>query len=175
MNSEIQVFPYNQTTVTQLIVRNSAWKNGALAVICLGFVLAWVSTLGGHSQQIETLWGGGLFFGLGFAFFGYRAFDRRPRLIVDESGINAPRASIGFVPWSEIRETRIRHLGKVDTVQVIPNDPAAWVGKLSPVQRVLWRWFPKSRVIRFQLQNMDVPTSAIAELITTLPAAKLAR
>jgi hypothetical protein len=161
--------------MTQLVVRNSAWKNGVLAAICLGFVLAWLSTLVVNSPQNKALWGGGLFFALGVVLFGYRTFDRRPRLIVDESGISAPRASIGFVPWSEIRETRIRHLGKVDTIQVIPNDPTAWLGKLSPVQRVLWRRFPKSRVIGFQLQNMDVPTDAIAELLNNLPAAKLAR
>lgn len=159
----------------QLVVRYSAWKNGVLTAICLGFVLAWLSTLGAHSPQSKALWGGGLVFALGVALFGYRTFDRRPCLIVDENGINAPRASIGFIPWSEIRETRIRYLGKVDTFQVIPNDPAAWVGKLSPAQRMFWRWFPKSRIIRFQLQNMDVPTGAIAELLNNLPAAKLAK
>jgi len=161
--------------MTQLIVRYSAWKNGVLTAICIGFVLAWLITLGAHSQQSKTLWCGGLFFGLGAALFGYRTFDRRPRLIVDENGINAPLASIGFVPWSEIRETRIRYLGKVDTIQVIPNDPEAWMGKLSPVQRMFWGWFPKSRIIRFQLQNMDVPTSAIADLVNNLPAAKSAK
>jgi hypothetical protein len=160
--------------MTQLVVRYSVWKNGVLAAICIGFVLAWLITLGAHSQQSKMLWGGGLFFGLGAALFGYRTFDRRPRLIVDKNGINAPCASIGFIPWSEIRETRIRYLGKVDTIQVIPNDPDAWLGKLSLLQRVFWGWFPKSKIIRFQLQNMDVPTGAIADFVSSVPAAKFA-
>jgi hypothetical protein len=137
-------------------------------------VLAWLITLGAHSPQNKTLWGGGLFFALGATLFGYRTFDRRPRLIVDEKGINAPCASIGLIPWSEVRETRIRYLGKVDNLQIFPNDPIAWVSRLSPMQRMYWRWFPKSRIIRFQLQNMDVPTSAIAECVKNLKAARLA-
>ena len=144
-----------------------------LAAICTGFVLAWLITLGAHSPQNKTLWGGGLFFALAAALFGYRTFDRRPRLIVDEKGINAPRASMGVIPWSEIRQTRIQYLGKVDTLQVFPNDPTAWIPKLSPMQRMFWRWLPKSRIIRFQLQNMDVPTSALAEWLKNLPAARL--
>jgi hypothetical protein len=161
--------------VTQIIVRWSVWKNGLLAAVCAGFVLAWLSTLGANSPQNRILLGGGLFFGLGLALFGYRALNRRPCLIVDQNGITAPRASIGFVPWSEVQETRIRYLGRVDTIQVVPNDPTAWVARLSPLQRLLWRWFPKSRVVTFPLQNMDVPTSAIAEMLNTLPAAKLAK
>jgi len=162
------------TRMPPLIVRYSVWKNGVLAAICTGFVFAWLTTLGAHSPQNKTLWGGGLFFALGVALFGHRTFDRRPRLIVDENGINAPRASIGFIPWSEVRETRIQYLGKVDTIQVFPTDPLAWVAKLPPVQRMFWRWFPKSKIIRFQPQNMDVPTSVIAEWVNRLPAAKLA-
>jgi hypothetical protein len=161
--------------MTPLVVRYSVWKNGVLFALCSGFVLAWLSTLGAHSPQSKMLWAGGLFFALGAGLFGYRTFDRRPRLIVDANGIIAPRASIGLVPWSEIGETRIRYLGRVDTVQVIPNDPAVWIGKLSPVRRMLWRWFPNSRMITFQLQNMDVPTSAIAELLSSLPVAKLVK
>jgi len=76
-----------------------------LAAICTGFVLGWLISLGAHLPQNKALWGGGLFFALGAALFDYRTFDRRPRLIVDENGINAPRASIGFIPWSEVRET----------------------------------------------------------------------
>jgi len=160
--------------VTPIVVRWSAWKNGVLAAISTGFVLAWLSTLDAHSSQSRTLLGGGLFFALGAALFGYRTFNRRPRLIVDENGINAPCASTGFVPWSEVRETRIRYLGRVDTIQVIPNDPTAWVARLTPLQRLLWRWFLKSRMVTFHLQNMDVQTGAIAELVSSFPAAKLA-
>lgn len=161
--------------MTRLVVRYSVWKNSVLAGICGGFVLAWLSTLSAHSPAVLGFRVAGLFFASGAAPFGCRTFDRRPLVIFDANGITAPRASIGFIPWSEIRETRIRYLGRVDTIQVIPDDPAEWVGKLSPVRQMLWRWFPRFRMITFQLQNMDVPTTAIVETLSELPAAKLVK
>ncbi len=53
-----------------------------LAAICLGFLLAWLSTLGAHSPQSKALWGGGLFFALGVALFGCREGQSKRSLAV---------------------------------------------------------------------------------------------
>jgi hypothetical protein len=151
--------------VTTLLIRNSIWRNGVLSAITIAFVIASAWELTSDSSGGKFSLSALLFFAFGSLLFGWRTLDRRPRLIIDENGVTDPRSALGLIPWSQITSTRIRYMGKVDSLEITPRNPNEWLGKLPYYQRLSWRLFPKRKAFRFTLQNMDVPTTTIASFL----------
>ena len=159
-------------SMTVLTVRNSLWKNAVLAFIfALGAIPA--ALMAAHVVTRWSIAAAG-FFSLGLVLFLYRAVDRRPRVIIDASGITDFRTSIGPIPWSEVSRTQVRYLGRVDQISLSFLHPDIWMKKLPPLWRFWWGVLPeKWHFFSISLQNMDVPTSDVAECLQDIPAAKL--
>jgi hypothetical protein len=138
------------------VLYNSLWKNAVLALIGTSFVFG---TLAG-GVLVKMPWVIALF-GLMALSFGYRTFDRRPRVIIDSHGISDLRNSVGLIPWSEIAEARFASGGSVDFIYVTVKSPDSWRSKLPPVYRLFWKSFQKRRVINIPLQNMTVAGAGV--------------
>ena len=76
--------------------RNSLWRNGVLAILCIPFALA-APLLGGWVG-----WTGAIFFGLYELRLLYGTLDRRIRVVINLEGVDDLRRKRGLVPWSEI-------------------------------------------------------------------------
>lgn len=76
--------------------------------------------------------------GLASLHFVWRAFDRRPRLVVNSEGIMDRTAPLGgslFIPWSQVLEVSAGRYG--GRVSLLVRDPAA-VWRQAGVMRRLW-------------------------------------
>ena len=133
------------------VLCNSLWKNAVLALIgallSLGIIL---------SGAVTWMPWGFLLFGAVAVLLGYRTFDRRPRVIIDESGIADLRNSVGLIRWSDISEATVAPGAVAGCIYVTVRNPDKWRAKLPVAYRLFWRYFQKRRVINIPLQNMSV-------------------
>jgi hypothetical protein len=143
------------------VLQNSLWKNAALGLIGALFAVAGLAA--GAATSVSR--GSVVFFGLIGALFGYRAIDRRPRVIIDEKGIVDLRSSVGAIPWAEISDAKIVFAGRVDFIYITVRDADRWRAKLSVINRLFWRLFPNRQIIRVSLQNMTVSTDTVRDYL----------
>jgi len=114
-----------------------------------------------------------VFFGCCAAFFIWQLFDSRPRLKIDDAGINDRTLGVGVIPWVEITDAYVKSIKGNDFVCLIVRDPTIWTSKFSPVQK---RLISVNRSMGFQELNINLSgikanTSQIHELILKMSAA----
>ena len=102
-----------------LVVEGSVARR--LGELGVGVLLAFFCLMNFFPPSSEALapWLVGPLSALASLHFMRRAFDRRPRLIVDSEGITDRTALIGgslFVPWSDIVDVSVRWKGGVSLV-----------------------------------------------------------
>ena len=85
-------------------------------------------------------WVGLLFFGLGGLSLAIRALSPRPTLLIDQTGVTnrTNRASVPFIPWSDIVGTKISSVGDKDVLVIDVADPERLLATCrSPLRRSL--------------------------------------
>jgi hypothetical protein len=142
------------------IFYNSLWKNSILALICALFVLAGLAS----GLATKTPWGIA-FFGLGTLLFGYRTFDRRPRVVVNDRGINDLRNSVGIIQWSEMTDARFSPGSRTAFIFVTVREPNQWRTRLPLAYRVFWMYFQKRRIINIALLNMTLAGNSVQDCL----------
>jgi hypothetical protein len=136
-------------------LRNSPWRNAVLFVLCLG--LAMPALL----LRTQDMWAGGAFFGLAALLFGYKTFDRRIKVVIDENGIRDFRSNrYGLVPWKDIRRFEFAQLKGNYYLHYFPRDPERFHRPSSKAGAWLDTKIPFRVVV--SLQNMSVDVSELA-------------
>jgi hypothetical protein len=158
-----------------LVITNSRWRYQLLLLVSLCFVGSGVFILRGAKTTAEswTGWIDVLFFGACAAVFVWQLFERRPRLKIDEHGINDRTLGVGLIPWSEITDAYVKSIQSNDFICLTVRDPNRWIGKLSPVGRAMLK---ANQALGFTELNINLSgtnarTREILELILKLSAA----
>src|ERR1700688_304235 len=89
-----------------LVFRNARFKYALVFLISLVFAASGLFLLfAAPHQSPRDRWIAGsvsLFFGSCAAVFAWQIFDNRPRLTIDDLGIDDRTLGVGKIPWSEI-------------------------------------------------------------------------
>ena len=145
-------------------LRNSMWRNAVLFVLCLGFALP-IFLL-----QIWHIWYGLILFGGGAIMFGYKTFDRRVKVVINEHGIQDFRSrKYGLVPWRDICSFEFTEVKGNYFLYYLPRDPARFH---QPSSR-LGQWLDQKIKfgIQVSLQNMVVNIGELSAFMTKMIAA----
>ena len=155
-----------------LVIANSRWRYLLLLLVALGLVGGGVFIA---VKASGARWIGRaniLFFGACAALFIRQLFDSRPRLKIDERGINDRTLGVGLIPWSEITNAYVKSMQGNDFICLAVRDPNRWIGGLSPAQMVMLK---ANKALGFSELNIhltgtNVRTQEIHELILKLSA-----
>src|SRR5579862_7628091 len=87
------------------VMHNSIWRNLVVGLLCAFFFFGSIFLMG-LSAIIHDQWMlvGFALFGFGTFSFGYCLFDRRAKVIVNNTGVVDFRNGYGLIPWAEISE-----------------------------------------------------------------------
>lgn len=156
-----------------LELRNSFTKYVLLLIASMGFV-AGGALIVWKGEAPLVGWTSILFFGAGVLVFAWQLVDARPRLVINEQGINDRTLGIGMIPWSEIAGAYVNSINNIDFICLVLRNPEEYRSRLSPVKRFM---SPANRALGctdfiINLAGINVPTPAIFELI--LKQARLA-
>ena len=120
-----------------------------------------------------TGWMSIIFFGSGVPLFIVRMFDSRPRLVIDEHGINDRTLKVGTIPWSEITGAYVKSISGNDFICLQVRNPQIWTANLSPTRKALLN---ANQALGFSTLNINLSglraqTLEIHELILKKSAA----
>jgi len=123
----------------QITISNSRSKYVLLLLVSIGFVVAgiFLVSFGTASEERGAGWTSLLFFGACGALFIRQLLDSRPRLIIDEHGINDRTLGVGLIPWPEITDAYVKTIRGGDFICLKVRNPEMWLGNLSPVKRAM--------------------------------------
>jgi hypothetical protein len=144
-------------------LRNSLWRNAVLFVISLGFTLPILLL------NLREMWWGAVFFGLGAILFGYRTFDRRVKVVVDENGIQDTRTDrYGLIRWQDIRRFEFTRIKGNYFLNIFPRHADGFPRRSSKAGAWLDKKIPTRLAAVVSLQNMDVDVSELGPFISKM-------
>ncbi|MBF9221032.1 STM3941 family protein [Hymenobacter ruricola] len=107
-----------------LIVRNSRWLFGLLGFFFLALALGSAALLLLDDSEARLMGLGGLvFFGGMVVFAAVQLFRRRPRMVLNDEGINDYNLKMGVIPWSEITQAYVLPLLWYKNVELKLRNP----------------------------------------------------
>jgi hypothetical protein len=158
-----------------LVISNSRWRYVLLLLVCLGFVATGVFLVKKATTTFEAWagWPSIIFFGAAIPLFIWQIFDRRPRLTINELGINDRTMGVGLIPWSEITDAYIKSIRGNNFICLVARNPEMWTSKFSAAKKAMIK---TNKALGFSELNVNLSgTSArpeeIHELILKLSAA----
>jgi len=100
-------------------------------------------------------------------FFAWQLFDNRPRLTIDDLGIDDRTLSVGKIPWPEITDAYRRSIGGNEFICLEVRNPEMWLHKLSSTKRAMVK---ANRALGFtelsiNLSGLAVDAAQVHELI----------
>lgn len=141
-------------------------------VVCLTLVAIGVRTLLAPRAILprsDLILGTTLVVGFGIlAVVAARAvLDRRPRLVIDDSGIADRTLGLGTIPWTAIRAARPFAQRNFPVLCLELHDAAGWTRRLSPLRRVLARRQERLGLTPFvvNLLGTRIDPARVAELV----------
>lgn len=153
------------TDTRTFAIYNSIWRNGVPALLsaAMSAGIAYLSIA--ENQPFDwRMWLGAVGLGAGAILFGWRTFDRRPILTVDDQGINVTKRWVGFIKWDDIEAAKLdTRLQSRDcySLYIWPRDQDAWWQRLPWKYQLSWKWFPKWRCIKVLMMNVTPSPEAI--------------
>ncbi|MCJ8208877.1 hypothetical protein MUY27_04100 [Mucilaginibacter sp. RS28] len=111
-------------TLPEIKIYRSPWKGFKLMLLCAPFVAFSLYDIIGqkHIEQTLLSWSSLLFFGLGIPFGLFLIFDRRPQIIINETGIYDRTAYHDFINWNTIEHAYWNTIYKQPFVCLIIKD-----------------------------------------------------
>jgi hypothetical protein len=115
----------------ELSVRRARWRYWLLLAVVLGFTaigvlaLAVEQTLAGRSIGGVLI----LFFGTAAVVFARELLDARPRIRIDEYGVEDRTLGVGTIPWSEIAFAYRREVQGHAFICLVLRDAQQWGGR----------------------------------------------
>ena len=82
---------------------------------------------------------GGLFFGLCGIYGGYKLFDTRPGLIIDDQGLidNSSAVAVGRIPWDDIAALRLSVIAGQRLISILLTEPEKYASRGNLFGRML--------------------------------------
>ncbi|MHC1743251.1 MAG: STM3941 family protein [Syntrophobacteraceae bacterium] len=118
----------------KLVIKSSRWKYFLLLLLSVAFVAAGV-LLVLVSPAKWVGWMNIVFFGACAAVFIWQILDSRPRLTIDESGVNDRTLGLGTIPWEDIEEAYVQSISGNDFICLRLRNADAYFERLSPVKK----------------------------------------
>jgi hypothetical protein len=127
--------------VEPLVFRNARFKYVLLLLISAGFAGSGIFLLFvARNFTNYDRWTARfvvLFFGTAVVVFARQIFDTRPRLKIDDLGIDDRTLGIGPIPWSEIVGSYRQSIDDSEFICLELRNPEIWIARLSPAKRAL--------------------------------------
>ncbi len=124
----------------EIALRNSRKKNTLFLLVCAGFVAMGVFLLAaGDPSDAWIGWLSVAFFGTGAVVFVRQLLDARPRLVVNDAGVEDRTLGGGLISWGEIEEAYLLSIHSNPFICLELRDPARFLARLSPFKRRLAR------------------------------------
>lgn len=158
-----------------LVISNSRRRYIILLFAAMAFVAAGVFLVKMADSTLETWagWPAIIFFGATIPLFVWQIIDRRPRLTINELGINDRTMGVGLIPWSEITDSYVKSIRGNHFICLVARNPEMWTSKFSTAKKAMIK---ANKALGFTELNVNLSgTSAqpqkIHELILKLSAA----
>ena len=126
----------------KIVFGNSRWRTvisffGSLVLFVAGILVIVIaySDRNKSSHDATVGWLCTLLFGACAAFHGWRFFDSRPRLVIDDEGIYD--RTLGLIPWSDIQGAYLRSIHSNDFICLDVRDSDRYLQRMSDVKRAL--------------------------------------
>jgi hypothetical protein len=119
-------------------------------------------------------WTGLVFFGSLIVVFSRELLDSRPRIIINEMGIEDRKLGVGLIPWSEITGAYVKSFKGADFICLLLRNPEMWTHKLSPAAQKMGK---ANRALGFSdlnliLSGTDANSTRVLDLIVKFIAAR---
>lgn len=123
----------------------------AVLILLRGTRLA--ASLPGTSFETFVGWAGVAFFGACALVFARQLFDPRPRIVIDNAGVLDRTLGVGVIPWDEICDAQLRHIGGQPFISLELRDEEPWLARLRPMHR---RLAAANRALGFGSLNLNL-------------------
>jgi len=130
-----------------VVIPLSKGKTFLLLLGAVAFVLAsiWLWSIADVQTRYNPLYAkavaaaGAFFFGLCAIYGGFKIFDNRPGLIIDESGIvdNSSAVAAGRIPWDDVVALNVSEIAGQRFVTVVVVEPQKYASRGSAFGRML--------------------------------------
>lgn len=119
--------------MNDIVIRTSVWKSAGIILVCLAFVFACIFTYMATKNPTSVIVSiiGMAFFGLGAFVLLYQVLDRRPRIIISETGIIDRTLRVGEIGWGDINSAELRSVRQTKFVALKLNDTKKYLSRLS--------------------------------------------
>jgi hypothetical protein len=162
-----------------LVISNSRWRYVLLLLVSVAFVATGVFLVKMADTTFEA-WAGWpciIFFGAAIPLFIWQIIDRRPRLTINDLGINDRTMGVGLIPWSEIEDSYVKSIRGNHFICLVARNPEMWTSRFSATKKAMIK---TNKALGFTELNVNLSgTSAqpqeIHELILKLSAASQQR
>lgn len=129
---------------------------------------------GSSPGELYGGWFGLLCFGSSGLVFMRELRDSRPRIIINELGIEDRKLGVGLIPWSEITGAYIKSVKGNDFICLLLRNPEMWTHKLRPTAQKLRK---ANRALGFSELNLvlagtDANSGKVLALILEFIAAR---
>jgi hypothetical protein len=161
--------------MSPLLIRSSRVKYVLLLIVVTCFTASGILILVTATKPSDKWIAGAVtcFFGAGIPLFIRQIADSRPRLTIDDHGIDDRTLGVGVIPWSEMTGAYVKSIRGNDFICLTVRDPRMWLHKLSPVKQAMVKanaalGFTE---LNINLSGVDADTMQIHELISKSIAA----
>ena len=144
-----------------LIVRPSRWLFSLLGIIFLLLALGFAALLGQEEPAAKAVGLGGLvLFGGVAVFSAMQVFRRKPRILLNDEGINDSNLKMGTIPWSEITQAYVLPLLWYKNVELKLRNPELYRKKQPGYLRALGSYNSAFGMSPFVLYMSNTNTKA---------------
>ncbi len=120
--------------MTYIEIKTSRIKYVLLLMITIGFVAGGIFILMNNGPAWVG-WMSIIFFGSGIPLFIWQIADSRPRLIIDDEGVNDRTLGVGKILWKDIGGAYLKSIQNNDFICLQLKNTEKYLGKLSPIKQ----------------------------------------
>jgi hypothetical protein len=124
-----------------------------VAALTLSSSMRPAASVAGTSVETFVGWAGIAFFGACALVLARQLFDPRPRIVIDEAGAFDRTLGVGVIPWAEIRDAQLCHIGGQPFIRLELRKEEAWLARLRPLHR---RLAAANRALGFGALNLNL-------------------
>jgi uncharacterized protein YjeT (DUF2065 family) len=155
--------------MNETIIKTSVWKSVCLLLICLMFVVGGIFILfvGKNWRAFFIGLASFSFFGFGFVVLIRQTLDRRPRIIIDETGVTDRTLGVGKIDWDDIQASVLTAVFTNSFICLKISNVEKYVGKLSNTSKKMTK-LNKSLgfgELNLNLSLVDMKPAKIQEIV----------
>lgn len=155
--------------MTEIIIKTSMWKSLVFLSICLIFGVLGIILFIQHETPKAVAYG--ILFTIIFVFggivFSIQLFDRRPRITIDDSGVEDRKLGVAKILWEDIESVELRKVFATSFIVLKLVNNEKYLEKLDAKATVVSKINKKlgSGELNLNLNLVDMKPKAIHEII----------